>query len=675
MKQFFKTVRAFWEAVTYIGDADSVLARALLVNQLQNLKRKVPILHLVVLVNSLGLAIAHSFHGPVTLSAALPGALIAFFLIRFIRRVDTWGVMEPEAILQSLRQTLISTSLIAIGFGAWGLMLIEFGDRQHQAFTAIFIFMSSLGGAYCLGSLPKAAKYMILFAGLPMATRLLVTGDLLLMGMGLNLIFVAILVIRMLSAYFASIEELIESREAIVDQIARSEVAEARAIQTAMTDALTGLSNRRALTLSLNRLISDASQGDENVPIRFGVAMMDLNGFKPINDTYGHAVGDEVLVTIASRLDRLIKNDGLVARLGGDEFAALITTVHSDTDCLTYGRKICDLINEPMVIGDTTLRISGSCGFSIFPVSGANSDLLINRADTALYHCKRNSSVDVAVFQLDLEEHLRRRMKVDQALRSAIEAREIDVAFQPVFDLKSGFLKSFEALARWYHPEIGEVAPDEFIESAEQSGLIGDLTCLILSKALTEASSWNKSVSIAINISAAQVGDPATGLMIISALNQARIMPQRMIIEITETALLTDLAQARRTISDLRTAGIRVYIDDFGTGHSALSYLLELDFDMVKVDKSFVRSTTSSEESRQLLKGIRDLCGAIEIPCIAEGIENDEQRAVVTSMGFEFGQGDGLCVPIASAKARELSFLAGDEEQQGEAGNQYPMTA
>ena len=674
MHQFSKTVRAFWEAATYIGDTDSVLSRALLVNQLQNLKRKIPILHLVILVNSLGMAIAHGIYAPVSISAAAPGGLIAVFIIHFIRTVEKWGVMEPEEILVSLRQVLISTSLIAVGFGTWGLMLFEFGDRQHQAFTAIFVFMSSLGAAYCLGSLPKAARYMILFAGLPMATRLLVSGDILLMGMGLNLIFVAILMIRMLSAYFASIEELIESREAIVDQIARSEVAEARAIHSAMTDALTGLSNRRALTLSLNRLINDASQGDENVPIRFGVAVMDLNGFKPINDTYGHAVGDEVLVTVASRLDKLIKDDGLVARLGGDEFAALITTVHTEADCMAYGRKICDLINEPMVISDTTLRISGSCGFSIFPVSGANSDLLINRADTALYHCKRNSAVDVAVFQLDLEEHLRRRMIVDQALRSAIEAREIDVAFQPVFDLKTGNLKSFEALARWYHPEIGQVSPDEFIESAEQSGLISDLTNLMLSKALAEASTWNKSVSVAINISAAQVGDPATGLMIVSALNQAGMTPRRVIVEITETALLTDLAQARRTISDLRTAGIWVYVDDFGTGHSALSYLLELDFDMVKVDKSFVRATATSVESRQLLKGIRDLCGAIEIPCIAEGIENDEHRAIVASMGFEYGQGDGLCVPIAPNKARELSFLAGAEESSVDDEEHYSET-
>ncbi len=657
MDQFVKFARAFWDAFTHVGDSDTVLNRAILVNQFQTLKRKIPILHLILLVNSLGLAIAHSFNAPVTISAALPGGILALCIISFIRRVDTWGAMEPEDILLALKRTLINTTLLALGFGAWGLMLFEYGNREHQAFTAIFVFMSALGCAYCLGSLPKAARYMIIFAGLPMGTRLFVTGDLLLMGMGLNLIFVAILVTRMLDAYYASIEDLIESREAIIDQISRSELAEARAIHSAMTDALTGLANRRALTLSLNQLISDASQGDDTAPKRFGVAMMDLNGFKPINDTYGHAAGDDVLVTVASRLDKLIRDDGLVARLGGDEFAALITTVHTEAQCLEYGRRICDLINEPMEIGDTTLRISGSCGFSIFPVSGANSNLLINRADTALYHCKRNRTTDVAVFELDLEDHLRRRMNVDQALRAAIENDEIGVAFQPIFDLKTGQPASFETLARWYHPSIGQVPPDEFIVAAEQTGLINELTGQILEKALAEAMTWSKPVCLSLNISAVQIADPAAGLLVLAALNKAGIAPQRLIIEITETAILSDMAHTRQAVSDLRSAGVQVHIDDFGTGHSALSYLLELDFDMVKIDKSFVQSAAASPDSHRLLKGIHELCSAIEIPCVAEGIENDSQLEMVTAIGFEYAQGNGLCAAVSPDEARRLSAL------------------
>jgi diguanylate cyclase (GGDEF)-like protein len=658
MRQYAKLTREIWDAATYIGDTNTVLSRAILVNQFQMLKRKIPILHLIILVNSVGLAIAHSFHAPLTLSASLPGAILAICIVRFIRRLDSWGTMDPEDIQEALGQTLINSTLLAIGFGTWGLMLFEYGSRENQAFTAIFIFMSAIGCAYCLGSLPKAARYMIFFSGLPMATRLMLTGDMLLMGMGLNLVFVSILVIRMLGVYFSSIEELIESREAIVDQITRSEVAEARALKTAMTDALTGLANRRALTLSLDRLINDASQGDNTVPVRFGVAMMDLNGFKPINDTYGHAAGDHVLVTVASRLDKLIRDDGLVARLGGDEFAALITTAQTEADCMAYGRRISEAINEPISIGDTTLRISGSCGFALYPVSGANGDLLINRADTALYHCKRNRSVDVAVFQLDLEEHLRRRMKVDQALRSAIENNEIGMAFQPIFDLTTGHLVSFETLARWYHPSIGHVAPDEFIEAAEQSGLITELSSQVLGKSLAAAAMWDSAALISFNISAVQITDPTTALIVLSALNKAGIPPARMIVEITETALLSDLNQAQRTISDLRSAGVRVYIDDFGTGHSALGYLLELEFDMVKVDKSFVQSASKSVESRKLLKGIRDLCAAIEVPCVAEGIENENQHIIMSELGFQYGQGYYLCKPISPEKAEEMSFLA-----------------
>ncbi len=659
MRRYRKTAGEIWNALTYVGDTESLLSRSVLVNQFQLLKRKIPILHLIILVNSLGLAIAHSFNAPLTITAAMPGAVLAVCVVQFIWRLDSWNMTDPENILQALRQTLFSSSMLAAGFGLWGLMLIEYGNREHQAFTAIFVFMSAIGSAYCLGSLPKAARFVIFLSGLPMALRLLVSGDMLLMGMGLNLLFVMILVIRMLGAYFASFKELIESREAIVDQITRSEVAEARALRTAMTDALTGLANRRALTLSLDRLIQDASQGDETVPVRFGVAMLDLNGFKPINDTYGHAAGDEVLVTVANRLDKLISDDGLVARLGGDEFAALVTTIRTEADCMAYGRRICDAINQPITVGDTLLRISGSCGFAVFPVSGANGELLINRADTALYHCKRTRSTDVAVFHLDLEDHLRRRTKVDQALRSAIDNNEIGIAFQPIFDLQSGRLISFETLARWYHPSIGHVAPDEFIEAAEQAGLIADLTGQLLDKALAAARTWNPEVGLSFNISAVQLADPAASLTVLSALTRAGIAPGRMIIEITETALLSDLDNARRVISELRAAGVRVYIDDFGTGHSALGYLLEFEFDMVKVDKSFVDSAETSEDSRNLLRGIHDLCAAIDIPCVAEGIENERQRAMIVELGFRFGQGNGLCQAVPPETAADLSRTAG----------------
>jgi diguanylate cyclase (GGDEF)-like protein len=661
MRQIATYAKEIWAAATYVGDADTALARAKLASHFQMLRRKIPILHLIILVNSLGLAIAHVFHAPLTPSTVLPGGILAICIIRFIWRVESWGAMEPQEILRTLKGTLIDSALLAIGFGSWGLMLFEYDSREHQAITAIFVFMSSIGAAYCLGSLPKAARSMVFFCGLPIAVRLFLTGDMLLMGLGLNLLFVSVLVLRMLGVHFTSMDALIESRESIFDQVVRSETAEAEAFRNAMTDALTGLANRRALTQRLEELIQDSNVDDQTDEAQFGVAIMDLNGFKPINDTYGHAAGDEVLVTVASRLEKLIGDDGLVARLGGDEFAALMTTTRSESDCMVYGRRICDAINEPITVGDTPLRISGSCGFAMFPVSGVNGELLINRADTALYHCKRTRSADVAVFQLDLEEHLRRRMKVDQALRSAIENNEIGVAFQPIFDLQSGKLISFEALARWHHPALGEVAPDEFIESAEQSGLICELTNRIIEKGLAAAQTWNKGVAISINFSAAQIGDPAAGIVVLSALNKAGIAPERMIVEITETALLSDLDNARRVISDLRGAGVQVHIDDFGTGHCALNYLQELEFDMVKIDKSFVRNAVTSADSRDLLRGIRELCAAIRIPCIAEGIENEDQLAAITELGYQYGQGNGLCEPVSPMKARELSLRVANQ--------------
>ncbi len=637
---------------TNIGSTETALGRAKLQAQYETLKRKIPVLYLIILVNAVSIATAHGFHASHMLSVSLPGLLVGLAAVRFMHWIRVWDKQpDPDTIEGELKRTLFYTLALCLGFSGWGLAMFEHGDIAHKAFTAIILYVSSIGSAYCLGSLPKAARMPVLLVGLPVSARLLFTGEPLLIAMGFNLSFVSLITLHMLGGYYSSLVGLIESREEVI-------VQKKRALTISNTDSLTGLANRRALMAAIDeRILAPDVE-------TFAVAIIDLDGFKPINDTYGHATGDEALKKVADRLSGLCGERGMVARLGGDEFVLLVDELEDEYDCRVFGNKVCDLIREPIRVAGSHIRISACCGFSLYPQSGVDCHLLVHRADTALYHCKRDKSEQVAVFHMDLEKHLRRRMNVEQSLRAAIAKNHIDMVFQPIFDLQTGELASFEALARWNDPKIGQVSPLEFVTAAEQIGVITDLTNRLLDKALNAARSWDESVSLSFNISAVQIADPATGVKILAALNEKGVAPFRFNVEITETALLTDFDSARRALDDLRSAGVRVYIDDFGTGQSSLEYLRAFEFDCVKVDQTFTQSISGPTEEQGLLRGILDLCSAIDVPCIAEGIETDEQKEIIRDLGFRYGQGNWLHAPVNAAEAAAMSFRPARERDQ-----------
>lgn len=643
MRQLKDQIKSLFSAMICVGSTETALGRAKLQTQYETLKRKIPVLHLIVLVNAVSIGTAHGFEASHALTISLPGILTAVAALRFLHWMRNWDVQpEPEGVERELKRTLIFTVVLCLGFSGWGLAMFEHGDAMHKAFTAIFIYMSSIGSAYCLGSLPKAARATIFLVGLPIAVRLILSGHPLLVAMGFNLSFISLITLHMLGGYYASLIGLIESREEVIAE-------KTRAQKISLTDALTGLTNRRALTAAIDQRICSTETK------HFAVAILDLDGFKPINDTYGHAAGDEVLKIVASRLNDLCAGHGLVGRLGGDEFVMVLDDVSDELGCRQIGNRICEAICEPIRVAGMSIRISACCGFALYPECGADCNLLIDRADTALYHCKRTKSEPVALFRMDFEKHLRRRMKVQQSLRAAVSTSMIDMVFQPIFDLQSGELSSFEALARWHDPQIGQVSPLEFITTAEQIGIITELTNRLLEKALTAAGNWDERISLSFNISAVQISDPATGMKILAALNEKGIAPDRFNIEITETALLTDFESARSALRALRAAGVRIYIDDFGTGQSSLEYLRAFEFDVVKVDQSFIQSIRGPAEEQRLIRGIRELCAAIDVPCIAEGIETDHQKAVLRELGFQYGQGNGLSRPVSAEEAAGLS--------------------
>lgn len=639
-----------------VGDTETARGRALLHEQFASLLRQVPLLYVVILLNGFGLAYAFAEIAPPRLVYGVPGVLAIFAAVRLTQWLHLYRHPPPDAaaILRQLRQTTLLAIILSTCFGVWSFLLLAYGEEGRQAIASIFISMSAIGSAYCLGMLPMAARAIILVAATPVALSLVMSGNPFLMGLGFNLAMLGAMMLFIMDRHFRRFVELMNSRDALTTEMERATEAEARYRASALTDELTGLPNRRAFITALESMIVER-QSRRAGETHFAVGMLDLDGFKPINDTYGHAAGDIVLREVAKRLRQAVRGSDLVARFGGDEFAVLLSGIDDKEGLHAVGALLRAELARPFVFDDTTVCLSGSCGFALFPEAGNEAARLIDRADTALYHVKRKKTGDVAVFSFDLEEHLQRRTRIEQGLRQAVDAEAIGMMFQPIVDLKTGTLCSFEALARWRDDELGDVPPVEFIPVAEQIGLIGKLTDLLFKKAVQPALSWPREISLAFNMSALQLAEQTTALRMISAMNQAGFNPRRLEVEISETALALDFEVARHTIDALRSAGVRIVLDDFGTRHTSLGYLREIAFDVIKVDGSFVDPLKASEQERLLLPGILEMCRTLGVPCVAERIETSCQLEHLNTMQCARGQGFHFAPPMKEADALMLA--------------------
>jgi diguanylate cyclase (GGDEF)-like protein len=476
--------------------------------------------------------------------------------------------------------------------------------------------------------------------------------------MGLALGVVTMLILRLLQVHNRAFSTLVESRSEISAERERARRAEkranheeAKAKRIADTDPLTGLANRRAFLRALEELGGRAERGGGS----FALAMVDLDGFKPINDTFGHATGDAVLQSVGARLGSAVSCDAVIARTGGDEFAVLLPGVAAMAEAQRVGEALCAALQEPFVVDGREFRISGCCGLALCAADDSNVTDALIRADTALYRAKDNGKAGAAVFSPEMDALNRRRVQIEGALRSPETLASMELLFQPIRDLSTGRLRAFEALARWQHETLGAVPPGEFIPIAEQIDAIGPLSETLLARAAAEAAAWSDAVRLSFNLSAVHICTPTASARVLGILEQAGLDPVRLQVEVTETALLVDFDAARENLKALRRAGARIVLDDFGAGHASISYLREVQFDGIKLDGALIASVGASVRSRRLLKGVLDLCAAIGVPCVAEHVETEEQLALLRELGCRDGQGFLISHPLAGADAAALA--------------------
>jgi len=380
-----------------------------------------------------------------------------------------------------------------------------------------------------------------------------------------------------------------------------------------------------------------AERADDPAPFTIGLANID--GFKPINDLFGHAAGNEILCQIAHRLRACLPDGGFVARIESDEFAFVLPLVFEKKGAEKIGRMFKEVLSAPYDLGDRNVRLSASFGFAVYPFAGEQFAELMKSADTALYRSKRRGRSQITVYSEEIAEEMRYSTEVEQALRRAIIANEVEVHFQPIISIADGAILGFEALARWTDRELGFISPGIFIPLAEERGFIDSLTESLLRKATQTARDWPTHLFLSFNLSSAQLTDPATSLNVMAILNSVGFDPRRLEMEITETAMMTDPETASNVVDELRAVGIGVSLDDFGTGQSSLGRLRDFNFDKVKIDRSFVSEITIDQSSEHIVKAILTMCEGLNLKVIAEGIETPEQAAKLLQLGCVSGQG------------------------------------
>ncbi len=442
----------------------------------------------------------------------------------------------------------------------------------------------------------------------------------------------------------------------IFEDVTEREQAEARAQFLAIHDELTGLPNR----LVFSQAVSDTVKAGRRYGQEFAVMFADLDRFKIINDTLGHAAGDAMLTEIANRLRQCVRESDVVARVGGDEFIILLREVSDANQVTTVARKILSIVVKPLIIQGQECRVTASIGISMFPSDAQDGETLIKNADAAMYAAKEDGCNALRFHSREIKNQSIERLMLETSLRRALERNELLLYYQPMQDLSRGSISGVEALLRWNHPDLGLLQPSRFIPLAEETGLIVPIGKWVLENACNQNMAWQRqglrAIRIAVNLSPRQFADPNLLNDVRAALEKSGMPPQLLELEITESMVMQNVERAARVLEAIKSLGVMLAIDDFGTGYSSMSLVKKFPIDVLKIDRSFVREITNDSEDKAIADAIIALGRALNLTIVAEGVETVEQEAFLRAHNCDEVQGYLISRPVP---ADELAaFLA-----------------
>jgi diguanylate cyclase (GGDEF)-like protein/PAS domain S-box-containing protein len=420
-------------------------------------------------------------------------------------------------------------------------------------------------------------------------------------------------------------------------------------------DSLTGLSNRALFRERLLHALDESKRTGTDVAVLF----LDVDDFKLVNDSLGHQAGDDLLRAVAQRMKDAVAVGDTIARFGGDEFAVLLTDVDSPKRVEAAAAAVLESIQEPVMLGDKPFDVGASIGIAFARAGETDPEVLLRNADAAMYAAKDGGKGRFELFRSEMHSAAVARLELTRELQRALEGQELELHYQPIVEIETGAITGLEALLRWNHPTRGTLAPGHFLSLAESTGLIVPIGSWVLEEACRQTREWqlaypgDRDLSIAVNVSTRQLAEPDFVARVARVLDQTGLAPRDLVLEITETTLLSDADGTGARIAELKALGVLLAVDDFGTGYSALSYLQRFDVDILKIDKSFVDGLGHGSGS-SLVRGIAGLAASLELEVVAEGIEEQDQVAELVAMSSRLGQGYYFARPVPALEAERL---------------------
>lgn len=605
-----------------------VLIRA----QCRALARQIPLLYVILAVNTALLDCAFLERAPQLITVWIP---LGFGAACTHRGLTWWRLRHSDFDNEQIaagrvRRAVCLCFVAGLLCSCWALWLTKFGDDLARAHVAFYLAVTVASSIFCLMNIPAAAVASTAAILVPFGFEFSRhNGHVTLIILDSLFVFAALLAV--MKAEYLNFLRLITTHEQLtLGQAEQKRLADANLL-LAELDHLTQLPNRRRFFSDLEQAMSTSSGG-------LTVALVDLDGFKPVNDIFGHAAGDEVLVQAAKRLTEQA-NGAHVARLGGDEFAVILPATMGEEAVVEWGRRTCAALSDPYPVEGAVAHVSGTIGLSGLQVAGVSARQLVERADYALYAAKQSRAGCPLFYTRDHDGEVRRAALIAQGLRSESLEDELHIVYQPIIDTHKETIISVEALARWSSPDLGSIPPDEFVSVAENTGAINRLTPILLKKALRDAKRWPDSVRLSFNLSAHDLMAQDALAALLSVVSSSGVSPGRLDFEVTETVLMSDLTRAKAAVERLRHEGFGVSLDDFGTGHSSLSRVHQLALDKIKIDRSFVSNLETSPAASGVTKTVIDMCRNLGLVCIVEGVETHDQELRLRQFGARYMQG------------------------------------
>jgi diguanylate cyclase (GGDEF)-like protein len=557
-------------------------------------------------------------------------------------RVVSFGFFRPGSSKANMRRWELLYEAGALSYAGLlglltGLILIISPDLKLHMMMGILATGYGAGAAGRNTGKPLIAIGQLMLCCLPLVIGLLVSPTVITLLVAVaTILFMLVIVDVTLLTYQTVLKAFVERQE----KLALAEVFE----KLSKTDQLTGIDNRRTLRDTLERVLASEA-------VTIGILWLDLDRFKQINDTMGHVVGDEVLRHVANQIVDQSLGALSVARFGGDEFI-LAVRVEDDAHAMQIAESVRVSVGRPIGSGQSLKDVTVSIGVAV-SAPGISADDLLRHADVALYGSKAKGRDCVTLFDPEMERQMLDRKMIEHDIRCAIPNGEFQLHFQPIVEMNSGRVESFEALLRWNHPTRGEISPDDFIPIAENIGIIGDVTKWVLLEACAAAHDWPNDISVAVNISALLLRGRELPALVTGALKMSGLDASRLELEITESAIVEDNHNATMLLEELQALGLRVSLDDFGTGYSSLSYLCRYRFDRLKIDRSFINSAGHKREARAVVEGIASLAKSLNLSVVAEGIETIEQRKYISQLDIGAAQGYYFARPMSRAHVED----------------------